>query len=126
MASRSVDRDSAEVNWQFGPNFDITLKPILRMKFLNQAKQKYLTFRGGYRYLISATGPDENRMILEFTPRFLLPKSLSLADRNRMDLRWYGSFSWRYRNRLSLEKDFTMRTPDGGAMSGQSESFDND
>ncbi len=107
MASKSVDQDSGQERWQFGPNLDITLKPILRMKFrtLDPEKRKYLTFRIGYRHLISQTGPDENRMILELTPRVPLPKSFLLTDRSRMDLRWRNGFSWRYRNRLGAEKN---------------------
>jgi hypothetical protein len=109
MASKSVDQDSGQERSQFGPNLDITLKPILRMKFrtLDPEKRKYLTFRMGYRHLISA-GPDENRMILEATPRVPLPKSFLLTDRSRMDLRWRNGFSWRYRNRLGAERNFKI------------------
>jgi hypothetical protein len=112
MASKSVDQDSGQERWQFGPNLDITLKPILRMKFqtLDPEKRKYLTMRIGYRRLISQTGPDENRMILELTPRFPLPKSFLLTDRSRTDLRWRNGFSWRYRNRLGVEKNFKIRS----------------
>lgn len=106
-AAKAADRDSGQERWQFGPNLDITLKPILRMKFrtLDPEKRKYLTFRVGYRHLISQPG-DENRMIMEVTPRVPLPKSFLLTDRNRMDLRWRDGFSWRYRNRLGVEKEF--------------------
>jgi hypothetical protein len=112
MAQKAVDQDSEQERWQFGPNLDITLKPILRMKFqtLDPEKRKYLTMRIGYRRLISQTGPDENRMILELTPRFPLPKSFLLTDRSRMDLRWRNGFSWRYRNRLGVEKNFKIRS----------------
>jgi hypothetical protein len=112
MASQSVDQDSGQERWQFGPNLDITLKPILRMKFqtLDPEKRKYLTMRIGYRRLISQTGADENRMILELTPRFPLPKSFLLTDRSRMDLRWRNGFSWRYRNRLGVEKNLKIRS----------------
>ncbi|HUJ93801.1 MAG TPA: hypothetical protein VLW84_00940 [Terriglobales bacterium] len=110
MAAQSVDQDSGQERWQFGPNLDISLKPILRMKFrtLDPEKRKYLTFRIGYRRLLSENGPDENRMILEVTPRYPLPKSFLLADRSRMDLRWRSGFSWRYRNRLSVERNFKI------------------
>lgn len=112
MAQKSEDQDSEQERWQFGPNLDITLKPILRMKFqtLDPEKRKYLTFRIGYRHLISRPGADENRMILELSPRFPLPKSILLTDRSRMDLRWRNSFSWRYRNRLGVEKNFKIRS----------------
>jgi len=111
MAQKAVDQDSEQERWQFGPNFDITLKPILRMKFrtLDPEKRKYLTFRIGYRHLIS-TGPDENRMILALTPRVPLPKSVLLTDRSQVDLRWRNGFSWRYRNRLGAEKNFKIRS----------------
>ena len=111
MAQKAVDQDSEQERWQFGPNFDITLKPILRMKFrtLDPEKRKYLTFRIGYRHLIS-TGPDENRMILALTPRVPLPKSVLLTDRSQVDLRWRNGFSWRYRNRLGVEKNFEIRS----------------
>jgi hypothetical protein len=34
---------------------------------------------------------------------------LLLIDRNRLDLRWVdGNFSWRCRNRLTLERHFKM------------------
>ena len=112
MAQKAEDQDSEQERWQFGPNFDITLKPMLRMKFktLDPEKQKYLTMRIGYRRLISNTGTDENRMILELTPRYPLPKSFLLTDRSRMDLRWRNGFSWRYRNRLGVEKNCKIRS----------------
>ncbi|HXY52681.1 MAG TPA: DUF2490 domain-containing protein [Terriglobales bacterium] len=112
MAAHAKDRDSGAGSSEFSPNFDITLKPIPRMKFrsLDPERQKYLTFRVGYRYLTSEPGPNENRMIMELTPRFPLPKSFVLADRSRIDLRWRDGFSWRYRNRLSVDKEFKVRT----------------
>ena len=112
MAQKAVDQDSEQERWQFGPNFDITLMPILRMKFqtLDPEERKYLTTRIGYRHLISQTGPDENRMILALTPRFPLPKSVLLTDRSQVDLRWRNGFSWRYRNRLGAEKNFKIRS----------------
>jgi hypothetical protein len=33
MAQKAIDQDSEQERCQIGPNFDITLKPILRMKF---------------------------------------------------------------------------------------------
>ncbi len=44
---------------------------------------------------------------MELTPRFPLPAKLLLSNRNRLDLRWVnGAFSWRYRNRFALEREF--------------------
>jgi hypothetical protein len=112
IAAQSIDRDSRKEITEIGPNLDITLKPILRMKVkaLDPEKRKYLTFRVGYRYLISHIGSNENRMILEVTPRFPLPKLALVSDRSRIDLRWRDGFSWRYRNRLSVEKAFQIHS----------------
>ena len=43
--------------------------------------------------------------MIEASPRFPLPWKIVLTDRNRGDLRMIaGDFSWRYRNRLSVER----------------------
>jgi len=45
------------------------------------------------------------------TSRFHLPWSLELAERNRFDLRVISDqFSWRYRNRLTLERSFKIKS----------------
>jgi hypothetical protein len=37
------------------------------------------------------------------------PKQLGISDRNRADLDWKnGSFTWRYRNKLTLERTFSI------------------
>jgi len=112
MAAHAKDRDSGAESSELGTNPDITLKPILRVNFrsLDPERQKYLTFRVGYRFLPSETGPNENRMIMELTPRFPLSRAILLADRSRIDLRWRDTFSWRYRNRLSLDREFKVRS----------------
>jgi hypothetical protein len=108
VAARATDGatyNSAEL----GPTLEITLKPILQTKqdSLDDAKRKYLTFGVGYRYYSNLDKPNENRAELDLTPRYFLPGSLLLSDRNRIDLRVIGdNFSWRYRNRLTLERAF--------------------
>ena len=55
--------------------------------------------------------PIENRTILDATPRYPLVSGVELSDRNRADLRVIdGKFSWRYRNRLSAERTFAIRS----------------
>ena len=96
-----------------GPSLQFTLKPILRrgVESNDPRDRKYFTFSAGYRYISNANGPDENRIQLDLTPRYYLPWSLLLSDRNRFDLRWIGGvFSWRYRNRLTLERSFRIRS----------------
>jgi hypothetical protein len=52
-----------------------------------------------------------NRPIAELTSRFKLPLAILLSDRNRADFRFISGkpYSWRYRNRLTLERNFSIR-----------------
>ena len=111
VASRSTDGSTYD-SFQFGPNLDITFKPILRnrVRSNDSSKLQYVTFRVGYQYLDNVGKPNENRVVLQLTPRVPLPWSLLLSDRNRADLRVIsGNFSWRYRNRLTLERTFKIK-----------------
>lgn len=101
-------RDNTE--GQFGAHLDyhLTRKVMLRT---------------GYRYGFSIDGSDpfkEHRIVLEQTLRQPLPLDVLLSDRNREDLRWVnGEFSARYRNRVTLEREFKVLgrglTPYGSA-----------
>ena len=72
----------------------------------------YLSITPHYRHVWSQ--PDairhtqENRYFVDVTPRLPLPKGFTLSDRNRAEWRDIEDrSSWRYRNRLQLEKAFT-------------------
>ena len=90
-------RDNTE--GQFGAHIDYALN-------------KRLTLRAGYRYGFSLTETDpfkEHRPIAEQTYREELPLKILLTDRNRQDFRIVnGDFSFRYRNRLRLEREFLL------------------
>jgi hypothetical protein len=99
-----------------GPDLDLYLKPLLRLKEvtvfdLDDAKARPLVFTAGYRYLTTPGSPDTNRMELTTTSHFPLKLKVLLTDRNRADLDWTnGAFKWRYRNRLQLEKPLRIRS----------------
>ncbi|MCM3870388.1 MAG: DUF2490 domain-containing protein [Pyrinomonadaceae bacterium] len=84
---------------------------------------KKVSLRSGYRYGFSLGGSDpfkEHRVVFEQTLRQPLPLEVLLSDRNREDLRWVnGVFSARYRNRVTLEREFKVLnrqiTPYGSA-----------
>jgi len=108
-------RESTE--GEFGPNFDFYIKPLRKkhiawsMLHLDESKSRLVTVRVGYRYIHPYTGdaPTEHRGVLEVTARHDLPGGLLLSDRNRMDLRSVGGeYSWRYRNRLTIEREFSI------------------
>jgi hypothetical protein len=111
FVARTTDGESAD-SLEIGPNLDVTLRSIRGRKAggNDSSKQKYLTFRAGYHYIASTDKPDEKRGILELTPRYYLPRDILLSDRNRADLRVInGVFSWRYRNRVTLERNFKVK-----------------
>jgi hypothetical protein len=74
---------------------------------------KTFSLRAGYRYgssLKEGGGYQENRIVFDQTARLPLPSKLLLSDRNREELRFLsGDFSARYRNRLTLEREFVVR-----------------
>jgi hypothetical protein len=74
---------------------------------------KHVVLRTGYRFGTSvgdASNPyKENRFLTEQTLRQMLPGSLLLSDRSREDFRFInGEFSFRYRNRVTIEREFHL------------------
>ena len=107
------NRDSTEA--ELGPNFDFYLKPLRNPKHfgglpLDESKRRYLLLRVGYRYLPSfSDNPNEHRAVLEATPRYPLTSGVLISVRTRMDVRFIdGEESWRFRTRLSVEKEFAL------------------
>ncbi len=112
LAARSTDGSTVN-SAQLGANLDINFRSLVRKKLRtnDSAKDNFLTVRIGYQYLDNVGKPDENRVQLALTSRFHLPWSLELSERNRFDLRVIGDqFSWRYRNRLTLERTFLIKS----------------
>lgn len=108
FATRTRDAESTN-SFEVGPNLDITFRSLRGRKTPARDvwREKLLTLRLGYHYIHNVDSAPEQRGILELTPRFYLPKDVRVMDRNRVDLRSIaGDFSWRYRNRISLERDF--------------------
>jgi hypothetical protein len=107
------DPTQAEV----GPSLDFYLKPLVSLKGatefdLDDSKSRALVFTIGYRYLPQANhAPSTNRMEPVVTFNFPLKARFLLSDRNRADLDWKsGSFSWRYRNRVQIERALRIRS----------------
>jgi hypothetical protein len=113
LASGSPGRDETHPELVLGPNIDIALWNFLtHLKTNNPERNKYLTFRIGYRYIKNLYGVSatQNTGVLELTPRVPLPLGFQLGDRNRIDLRGLPEqFSWRYRNRLMLSRTVEIR-----------------
>lgn len=99
-----------------GPSIEFYLKPLIRLKRvtafdLDDSKSRPLVVEVGYRYLDEPNAPAENRLVLAATSNFPLRDGFHMSDRNRADLDWKtGVFTWRYRNRLTLERTFAIHT----------------
>ena len=104
------DPTQAEV----GPSVEFYLKPLLKLKNvthfdLDDAKSRPLGLAVGYRWVPSPGKPTINRMEPVLTFHIPMTARLLITDRNRADLDWSnGSFNWRYRNRLTVERRFTI------------------
>lgn len=111
------DRDGGDPpQFTFGPSIQFYLKPLLKLEKitafdLNDAKTRPLVLETGYRYITSPNTPPENRMEAIATFHFPLKAGFLVSDRNRADLDWKnGSFTWRYRNKLTIERTFSIHS----------------
>jgi Protein of unknown function (DUF2490) len=115
LGALSSDQDNRTLDGEFGVNLDLYFRRFLQERLHNAkdpAKSKFLSLRVGYRYLPSLRGdnPNEQRPILELTARRLLPLAILFSDRNRVDFRFVEGkpFFWRYRNRVTFERNFSI------------------
>lgn len=74
---------------------------------------RHVILRTGYRYGTAVGSNDdgfrEHRLLTEQTLRRLFPGDLLVSDRNREDFRIIsGDFSFRYRNRVTIEREFPL------------------
>ena len=77
---------------------------------------EHFILRAGYRYGRAIGNNDdgfrEHRLLSEQILRKLLPGEILLTDRNREDFRFItGDFSFRYRNRVMIEREFQVKFP---------------
>lgn len=104
------DPTQAEV----GPSVEFYLKPLIRLKDatrfdLDDAKSRPLVLAVGYRAVVTPGKPVTNRLEPVATFHVPITAKILITDRNRADLDWQaGKFTWRYRNRLTAERRFTI------------------
>ncbi len=136
LSTHAQQATTSSSDWQFWPEVDVSTKlsqrvPVLGMGTLHFGKNvsdlneeqagvgfnftlnKYLSLSPAYRYG-SAQPPGrpharEHRFFLDFTARVPLTKGFVLSDRNRIEFRRInGIESHRYRNKLQLERSFSI------------------
>lgn len=111
------DRDEGASNqFSIGPSLQLYLKPLLTLKRittfdLDDAKPRALVFEIGYRSVTAPNALPINRMEPVLTLHFPLKAGFLVSDRNRADLDWTSeSFTWRYRNKLTLERTVAIHS----------------
>jgi hypothetical protein len=111
-----VASNSKDTDFRIGPTILFHLPAVFHGEVLHHhyEENRFLTLGTGYLYITpgpGGTGSVEQRGVLQLIPRLPLPKKLVLIDRNQLDLRWISeSFYWRYRNRLTLQRNFSIRS----------------
>jgi hypothetical protein len=101
---------------EIGPSVEFYLKPFVKLTDLavfdlDDSKSRPLVLSIGYRYLASPGKPAVNRMEPVATIHLPTKGRILVTDRNRADLDWSsGPFTWRYRNRVTVERRVTLRS----------------
>jgi hypothetical protein len=101
---------------EIGPSVEFYFKPLLRLQHLttfeiDPSKSRPLVLAVGYRYVPSPGKPTMNRLEPVVTSHLPMKGGILISDRNRADLDWsQGKFTWRYRNRLTVERRLALRS----------------
>jgi Protein of unknown function (DUF2490) len=99
-----------------GPSIDFYLKPLIKLKRitafdLDDAKSRPLVLTAGYNFLTAPNSASTNRVLVSATSHLPIKADLLFTDRNRADLDWSdGAFTWRYRNKPSLQRTFAIHS----------------
>src|SRR5215469_4137021 len=111
------DREGGDSDqFTFGPSVQFYLKPLIKLQKvtlfdLDDAKSRPLVFESGYRIITAPDTANENRAIEAVTMHLPLFAGIVSSDRNRADLDWKnGIFTWRYRNKLTIDRTFSIRS----------------
>jgi hypothetical protein len=115
---QTKDEREAGVTQQFtiGPSVQFYVKPLIRLKRItvfdiDTAKPRFLVLETGYRYLTAPNVTPTQRLEPIVTFHFPLVNGALISDRNRADLDWKdGKFTWRYRNKLTVERTVAIRS----------------
>jgi hypothetical protein len=116
LTEANLDPRSGFLAGDVGADLEVEVSPLRGMLFptVQLSKRERATLAIGYRRLGIFVADDENerrenRFLVEATFRLLLPDQILASDRNRFEGRLLdGEWSWRYRNRLQLDRRYDV------------------
>jgi Protein of unknown function (DUF2490) len=113
--AKETREDGTPTTAEIGPSLDFYVKSPLKFEDvttfdLDDSKSRFLIISVGYRYLPTPNQAPTNRFLPMVTLNYPIHRvGTLLSDRNRADLNWRaGNFTWRYRNRIQLEKNIKL------------------
>jgi len=112
MVSRTKETGRS-TETEFGAHIDVFVKRLVKLKQvaglqIDESKESLLMLRAGYHFVASSGNVNEQRLVFEATPRLPLVRGAVVSIRNRAELRFQDKFSWRYRNRGTIEKEVAI------------------
>jgi Protein of unknown function (DUF2490) len=110
--AKRTRENGSPIEAEFGPSIDVYWRPLKKLTEiatleLDDSKSRMILLSAGYRYLRPRDAPPTNRVLLVATPRLPFKSGILISDRNRGELNFSnGDLTWRYRNRLMVERTF--------------------
>ena len=117
LANFNSDKETRQWQADLGAHIDFALKPVLRRELRSHQdvfRKRFLSFRAGFRYITSLTDSGspylEHRWVVELTSRLPLPEKVAMVHTSRSEMRFISRqpFSTRYRDKLQLEREFSL------------------
>lgn len=96
--------------WKIGTMFTYRMKRMLRERHhdIDEDKKYNLAVAGGYEFIQTdqnGSKKREHRIILQGSPKYLLPLQILAQNRNRVEFRWVDSaYNFRYRNKVTVDR----------------------
>ena len=100
--------------WKVGGMVSYRVRRMLHpfIEDIDHENQYNLALAGGYEFINTeqSTGnKHEHRIIVQGTPKYMLPAGILVQDRNRNEFRWTdGTYDFRYRNKLTVDRAFKI------------------
>jgi len=106
--------DEADQQWKFGVIVSHRIRRIVTPRADPDEENKYnLVIGAGYEFIRTGEGSsakNEQRLLLQVSPKYNVGPGLLIQDRNRVEFRWKsGTYDFRYRNKLSVDRPFKIK-----------------